>query len=303
MMKRCPHDTLSAHTIVDAGGYRLVSWNVAARTGRMDERIHAIGRLRPDILVLQEVTASNLPAFHRDLPALGLDHILDSRTLAPDARALSGPRRYGELLSSRWPMEALLPDEFEVPWPERILSAVVQSPFGEVEVHVAHLPTGVAHGWIKIETFEGIFARLARRSTTPRILCGDFNSPQAEAPGGEIITWGQEQESDGHGTPPPPGNDPWDPGERSVLEGLATYDLGDVFRRLHPRAEEFSWVWRGRGKGGARKTVHRRFDHIFASESLCAVVCHYAHSVREAGLSDHSAMIVEFRPRLATDGI
>ena len=68
---------------------------------------------------------------------------------------------------------------------------------------MAHLPTGVGHGWIKIGTFEGIFARLACTSTTPRILCGDFNSPQAEGPGGEIITWGQDEGRDGRGTPPP----------------------------------------------------------------------------------------------------
>ena len=87
-------------------------------------------------------------------------YVLDNRTLAPRPAALTGPRKYGELLASRWPMEALPPARFEIPWPERVLSAAVQLPFGEVEVHVTHLPTGVGHGWIKIV--------LAALNVTPR---------------------------------------------------------------------------------------------------------------------------------------
>jgi len=274
--------------------FRLVSWNVAGRTSRMKERIQAISRLRPDILALQETTTGNLPAFREALPDIGLVHALDSRTMAAHPAKLIGPRKYGELLASRWPLDAFAPAGFEAPWPERILSALVRVPGGDVEIHVAHLPTGVGHGWLKIETFEGIFAQLARPSTTPRILCGDFNSPQAEGPGGEIITWGQDVGPDGRGTPPP-GADAWDSGERSVLEGLATYDLRDVYRALHPRAEAFSWYWRGGGKGGATP-VGRRFDHIFAAASLGATVCRYEHGVREDGLSDHSAILADFEP-------
>ena len=57
--------------------------------------------------------------------------------------------------------------------------------------------------------------------------------------GGEIITWGQNEGRDGRGTPPPSA-DARDSRSRSVLEGLATYDLRDVHRALHPRAEAFS---------------------------------------------------------------
>lgn len=85
--------------------------------------------------------------------------------------------------------------------------------------------------------------------------------------------------------------------------GLANYDLGDVFRRLHPRAVEHSWVWRGRGKGGKPKTVKRRFDHVFASESLGAVACGYVQSVRKARLSDHSAIVADFTPRLSASEV
>ena len=39
----------------------------------------------------------------------------------------------------------------------------------------------------KIETFEGIFARLATPSIRSRILCGDFNSPRHETVDGQLI--------------------------------------------------------------------------------------------------------------------
>jgi exonuclease III len=154
----------------------------------------------------------------------------------------------------------------------------------------------VGHHWIKVETFDGMFTRLSGKSDIPRILCGDFGSPQLERDG-EIVTRGQDVGSDGLETPPP-GNGCWDTGERSVLQGLATDDLADAFRRPHPDEEEYSWVRRGRGRGGAKKKVRRRYDHVFASEMLGVVDCRYVHAVREEGLSDHSAILAAFEPRL-----
>ena len=107
------------------------------------------------------------------------------------------------------------------------------------------------------------------------------------------MTWGQDEGPNGRGTPPP-GADAWDSGARSVLEGLATYDLRDVCRALHPSAEAFSWYWRGGGRGGA-KPVGRRFDHIFAAASLGATACQCEHGVRGDGLSDHSAILADFK--------
>ena len=111
------------------------------------------------------------------------------------------------------------------------------------------------------------------------------------------MTWGQDEGPNGRGTPPP-GADAWDSGARSVLEGLATYDLRDVYRALHPRAKALSWFWRDGGKGGG-KPVGRRVDHIFANASLHATTCRYAHDVRDDELSDHSAILAEFNPGAA----
>jgi exonuclease III len=257
---------------------KLVSWNVAGRVNRWSERLVAIAELSPDILALQEVTVGNISAYRRDLPSLGLEHILDSFELAFDPGLLKGPRRYGELIASRYPLTALEPWAGDLPWPERVLSALVHAPSGDVELHATHVPPGVSHGWLKIEHFEGISARLALTCPRPRILCGDFNSPKSEAGDGTVTTFG----TDGR----------WVRGERGVIVGLRAFDLPDVYRDLNGyEVEEFSWYWKGRGK-----QIGRRFDHIFASASLGASSCSYEHGSREAGLSDHSAIVTIFTP-------
>jgi exonuclease III len=126
-----------------------------------------------------------------------------------------------------------------------------------------------------------------------------LNSPQAELPNGAIVTWVQEitgsesvrtfnswRDKNGFvdtGTR-------WDAAERSVVEGLARFDLSDVFRKLNSyEIEEYSWYWKGKST-----PIGRRFDHVFASEGLCGVGCRYLHEFRKAGLSDHSAIEVDF---------
>jgi exodeoxyribonuclease III len=187
------------------------------------------------------------------------------------------------------------PEEFLVPWPEKILSAVLEAPRTTVEVHVVHVPPGSSNGWTKIRTFEGIFARLATESKHPRILCGDFNSPREEMDDGRTITWGQDLVGGQYacwgkwrgGT-----GEEWDRGERNVLVGLARFDLPDVFRAVHGFGKkEYSWYLSRKGR-----RIGRRFDHVFASRQLQPQECHYIHAMRDAKFSDHSALEVTFTP-------
>jgi exonuclease III len=81
-----------------------------------------------------------------------------------------------------------------------------------------------------------------------------------------------------------------DAAERRVLVSLAEHDLHDVFRHLYGHGTTaFSWYSNHRGT-----RVGRRFDHVFASLSLVPVSCEYLHSLRQQGLSDHSAVEVRF---------
>ena len=129
------------------------------------------------------------------------------------------------------------------------------------------------------------------------ILCGDFNSPKEEHADGTVVAWGQRRGKNGElvnaRTRRGQSGDRWPEGERSVLLGLADFDLPDVFRTLHGYEQEaFSWVLRRN-----TKEFRRRFDHIFASASLGPRRCEYIHEWREAGLSDHSAIEAAFVPK------
>jgi exonuclease III len=275
----------------------VISWNTAHRTGKLSQQVAAILDREPDIVALQEVTGSTQPRLACGLAKGGLNHFACSLDSGDGTESRSGPRRYGVAIASRFPLQQEPRLSLPVPWPEKTLSCLVHCSFGPVEVHSAYVPPGSSNGWIKIETFEGIYQGLAQPNPAhPRILCGDFNSPKEEHTDGTVIAWGQRRGKNGElinarttwGQP----GDRWPEGERSVLLGLADFGLADVFRTLHGYEQEaFSWVLRRN-----KKEFRRRFDHIFASALLSPRRCEYIHEWREASLSDHSAIEAVFGP-------
>jgi exonuclease III len=255
---------------------KLLSWNVAGRTGKLPEQAGVVGRQDADVVALQEVRKETAGRWREALEGDGLAHVVDS------SEYLDG-RRYFNLIASRWRCRSL--PLSGAPYPERVLSVVTESPVGEIEVHNAHLPPGSRVGLIKVETFEAISYMLARPSSRHRILCGDFNTPMRETVEGEVVTAAERH---------PESAARWDTAERSVLTGLAEYDLRDAFRQLHGYdRQDASWVFHTR----RRRKSARRFDHVFASASLNAVHCDYHHEWRENKLSDHSAIEAVFDPQ------
>jgi exonuclease III len=255
-------------------GLKLLSWNVAGRTKLLSEQVEAVVRQEPDLLALQEIRASTLPRWTRALAGAGLQHCLDSSEFTT--------RRLFNLTASRWELTELF--AIGAPQPERVLSAVSQSPHGPIEIHNVHIPPAPGNGLAKIETCEALHHRLARPSDRHRILCGDFNTPRRETEHGEVETLASNH---------PEIEQRWDAAERSIVTGLAEWDLRDEFRALNGYDRgDVSWVMHTRSM---RKAAHR-LDHILASSSLGAVYCDYQHGWREAGLSDHSAIEAIFEP-------
>lgn len=256
--------------------------------------------LNPDVVAVQEVTVASLPLLRSALTANGFHHIVDSFELAPGDFLPRGPRRYAVLTASRYPLAAEHPGRFLVPWPERVLSVTLDFAGKSIEVHNTHIPPGSSNGWTKVEMLDGIFSALAVTNAGPRILCGDFNTPQAELSDGEVITWAQRLNPAGNWRVATTragllGLD-WDLSERRILTGLKPFGLVDVFRSLHGySAKEASWFLK-RGT----KIVGRRFDHVFASLSLGPHSCQYLHQLRQGGLSDHSGIEVVFDKDPAT---
>ena len=251
---------------------RLVSWNVNRRVGLLGEQAAALAERAPDIVALQEITARSWELWREALATIGLAHT--SCSWPPR------PHRTVVLIATREPHELAAP--LAVPWPETTLAAQTLG----VTVHNAHVPNA-ANGWVKPDTLAALRAGLETTSGA-RVLCGDFNTPRREHPDGTVISFARDtrerlREERG---------ERWDSAELGVVPGLRDLGFADAFRALHGyERKEPSWVFR---HGGGW-----RLDHVFLSDELEPVAAGYHHDWRDGGLSDHSALEVDFRRRPA----
>jgi endonuclease/exonuclease/phosphatase family metal-dependent hydrolase len=260
----------------------------------VEGHIAALVERTPDLVALQEVSGGMVEPLRHGLSRAGFGYVVENAD-----RAARAGRPNSLLIGSSWPLRPL--PASAAPYPERTLSVAIDSPWGRIDLHCAHIPTGVGHGWTKIETLEAIYAHLARPASHPRILCGDFNTPQLESPDGQVVTFAQRQGPDGRVRTQSFIRDRsgrcdagarWDRAERAVLTGLAAFDLPDVYRALHSYGvADYSWYW-----APNTRPIGRRFDHIFASRSLRPRTCIYLHALRTSGLSDHAAIEAVFFP-------
>ena len=271
---------------------KLISWNTNHRTRQALDQAQAILRRAPDVVALQEIISSSVKVMTRALSSGGLPHVVT--TVGEPSFDRRGPRAFGVLIASRYPLVEDATVRLPVPWGEKSVSAVITAPLAEFEVHTVHVPPGSSNGWVKIEVLEAVFVGLSRGADRPRLLCGDFNTPQHEFSSGEIVTWAQRIGTSGQvslRTHFRGGSGlRWDAAERNILSGLQQFGMRDVYRGLHGyEIDASSWVLRRKGT-----SIGRRFDHIFASKELHAVRCTYLNEWREVGLSDHAGLEAEF---------
>ena len=119
------------------------------------------------------------------------------------------------------------------------------------------------------------------RSGPPRALRRP-GTPRRELPGGEVLTFA----CDSAGRLRPERGERWDRAERLLVADLRVQGWTDAFRALHGYGDrQASWTFAG-DRGGWR------LDHVLV-HGLRPVASAYAHEWRLAGLSDHSALVVE----------
>lgn len=263
-----------------AGPVKVLTWNVAGRLTRLDEQADRVLAHDAGVVCLQEVIPSALARWSERLRDAGC--AVTATAVEPDAPRV---HRLGVLVASRHPITFRRPPA-AVPWPERLLAADAQ-PAGwpqPLRVVTLHAPLSQREGQVKVRTLEAVHASLAALGDSmPALLCGDFNTPQYEARDGVVQTFAQTRSGRlraGRG-------ERHDRAERMILSGPPGWQ--DAFRALHGyEARDRSWKT-GRHPG-------YRLDHILISAALEPVACAYDHSVREDGLSDHSAMWATVRP-------
>jgi exonuclease III len=251
---------------------KLLTWNVAGRAGRLPEQAAAVAAAGADVVALQEVTRRTLPGWEAALAEAGYTSVSAVELAPPERR-----RPLGVLTAARAPLEPLPPPP--VPWPERILCCVIEG----VEVINLHSPIAPAPELAKVRTHEAVAAYLAARPRTPRVLCGDLNTPRREHDDGSVLTFAH----DTNGRLRPERGERWDRAERALVHTLrAEHGWVDAYRALHGYGHrEASWTF-AQDRGGWR------LDHVLV-HGLEPVAAAYAHEWRRAGLSDHSALVVE----------
>jgi len=255
-----------------AASLKLITWNINRRRAT-EEQAEALKSRSPDLVALQEVRLGSLEVWREALADLGLRYVESTRELANDRRSFL-------LTASRWPLCERGSRAIEVPMAELILSTYLKAPARPIQVINTHVPNGSSYGWRKVEHLEALYRYLVRSGPAARILCGDFNSPQAERDDGTVLTWGQSE----LGNLRPSRGQRWDAAERGVILGLEPFGLRDVFRCLNGySARDGSWA--------PPSGPERRFDHVFAAPEFESKSAHYLHEWR-GGLSDHSALEV-----------
>jgi exonuclease III len=253
---------------------RLITWNVARRLSALDRQAEAVGTRRPDVLCLQEITANSLPRWIAAAADLGLTH---HRQSLRDGEQAPVARRTGVLVAAREPLgePAVAP---RTPWPQSVVAATLAG----AQILAAHVPNA-ANGEIKPLTLLAIAGWAQESGSLPVVICGDLNTPRKEHPDGTVWTFAR----DSRGRLRPERGEEWDAAERAVLLDLD--DPVDAFRALNGYAErELSWTWRRYPRSGYR------LDHVVASPALVPARATYHHEWRTTGLSDHSALEVEF---------
>jgi exodeoxyribonuclease III len=222
------------------------------------------------------VTARTLPLWREALTGMGFS---GSETALEAAHRAERRRPLGVLTAARAPLRRL-PSPPDLPWPERLLCCLVE----DVEVVNLHSPIAPAPELAKIRTHEAVAAGLAARpGDRRRVLCGDLNTPRREFPDGDVMTFAY----DSAGRLRPERGERWDRAERALVHGLRQKGWVDAFRSLNGyEHREASWTFPG-DKGGWR------LDHVLAL-NLEPKASRYAHEWRRAGLSDHSALVVDF---------
>ncbi|MFD1513473.1 endonuclease/exonuclease/phosphatase family protein [Halomarina rubra] len=280
---------------------RVVSWNVnksANSAGRIDDQLEVLEAIDPDIILLQEVRYGAdqqwVDVWKQGLEDLGIGEIKHSCDWAAALADSSVPPHdnighdNGHLTAVRSEWNLIREDESitdqlakgdfthaPTSFPEKILPTRLTTVDQEIELWNVRAVPGSMWGEEKIKIFETVYNRLSDSGPCTRILAGDFNTPDDELRDGQAIPFGYKKQ--------PEIRQRWVNAELSLLKGLGHLNMEDVFRAIN-----------GYGEIDQRDTSwkSKRFDHVFASQSLDARRCFYD----SAGLdcSDHAPIVADF---------
>ena len=171
--------------------FKCLTWNLGYRLKKISSQMKAVLDRNPNIIAFQEVTLESSKIIKKILSS-SYKNIVDSFELMSDQSLLKGPRRLGVLIATNYDLKLRSQNEFDIPWPERILAADITILHETIEFYNTYIPPGSSNRWKKIETLEGLYKGLAKHTEKKRILCGDFNTPQDELLKHGVCTFAQK---------------------------------------------------------------------------------------------------------------
>jgi exodeoxyribonuclease-3 len=164
----------------------------------------------------------------------------------------------------------------------------IEARFGPLSVISFYLPSGSSSEErlaVKFRFLERVIPRLHELAVSGRdvILCGDWNIAHREI---DLKNWRSNQKNPG-----------FLPEERAWLTGVFdTLGYVDVFRRLDPRPEQYTW-WSNRGQAWA-KNVGWRIDYQIATPGIAAKAL-AASIYKTKRFSDHAPLIIDYDYQMA----
>lgn len=254
---------------------RIATWNINGLRARLDFIVHWLRERRPDVVGLQELKMEDHLFPHDVFEAEGY------RALTHGQKAWNGvailSREPAELLQKGLPGQ----DEFG----SRLLTARV----GDLRFTTVYCPNGknTEHDDFpkKLAWFEDLAQHLDESGDreAPAVVCGDFNI----CPAG-IDSWNEEQLS---------GRIFHTDEERDRYRRLEAWGLEDLYRKLHPEEQAFSW-WDYRA-GGFYRNQGLRIDFLLGTarvvERLKSVEIDRDYRKKKDGLtaSDHAPVLAD----------
>ena len=133
---------------------KCITWNLRGIVGKAPKQMDAVIKHKPDIVAFQEVTINSVNIIKNILSPY-YSSIVDSFELANDKSVLIGSRQYGELIATTFEVKTLSPQEFDIPWQERVLSVNVLHHKGTIEFHNAYIPLAPLTDGRKLKHWRG----------------------------------------------------------------------------------------------------------------------------------------------------
>jgi len=253
---------------------KIATWNVNSVRARLERLLAWLGKVRPDVLCIQELKVTN-EAFPREAVNQAGYHA-----------AVLGQKTYNgvAILSRTEPAGVVRGIEDGVDDPQaRLVSADVDG----VRIINAYVPNGQEVGSEKFQYKLDWLGRLRGyldrrcRPDEPVLLCGDFNVAPDDADVASPAEWADTVLCC--------------PAVRAALEHVRQWGLIDAFRKHHPEGHVYTW-WDYRELAFPRNDG-LRLDHLFATAPLterCMSAEVDRNERKGVKPSDHAPVVAEF---------